>query len=63
MKNREWLRSMALYDLLCRISDYGETMNDDFCIVDTFGGYGAICNGDCKKCLQTWLNYERKEGE
>lgn len=24
MKNREWLQSMALYDLLCKISDYGE---------------------------------------
>ena len=58
MKNREWLRDMALYDLLCKISDYGETMNKDFCIVDAFKGNDADCNGDCKKCLQAWLNDE-----
>lgn len=54
---------MALYDLLCRISNYGETMNEDFCIADALKISGAVCNGNCKKCLQAWLNYERKEGE
>ena len=60
MKNREWLRDMALYDLLCRISDYGEMMNKDFCIADALKISGAVCNGNCKKCLQAWLNEERE---
>lgn len=60
MKNREWLQNMALYDLLCRISDYGETMNEDFCIADALKIKDVWCNGDCKKCLQAWLNEERK---
>ena len=63
MTNREWLQSMALYDLLCRISDYGEMMNKDFCIADALKINGVWCDGDCKKCLQAWLNDERKEGE
>ena len=58
MKNREWLRDMAMYDLLCRISDYGEMMNKDFCIIDAVKGKGAYCTGHCKDCLQAWLNKE-----
>lgn len=60
MKNREWLQNMALYDLLCRIFDYGKMMNEDFCIADALKINGADCNGDCKKCLQTLLNDERR---
>lgn len=61
MKNREKLLNMAMYDLLCRISDYGEAMNKDFCIVDALKGYGAVCNGDCKRCVMDWLNREVSE--
>lgn len=60
MKNREWLQSMALYDLLCKISDYGKTMNKSFCIADALKINCVWCNSDCKKCLQEWLNDERK---
>lgn len=60
MKNREWLIDMCIYDLLARISDYGETMSKEFCIVDALKGYGAVCTSNCKACLQAWLNNERK---
>ena len=63
MKNREWLASMALYDLLMMIAKNV----DDGCtcplsIVEGDLPYiTAYCDTQesCIKCLQNWLNDER----
>lgn len=59
MKNREWLQSMALYDLLMMIS-----MNACSCIMMILDvpleDIKHRCDGECSKCLQAWLNEERK---
>ena len=58
MKNREWLRDMALYDLLMMISE-----NIGGCILEMLGEDMIpieSCNGKCSACLQAWLNDERK---
>jgi hypothetical protein len=64
MKNRDKLRNRALYDLmvtinrsrhkLCPIEIVGERKPK--CLPSIYG----LAQTDCEKCIQRWLNEERK---
>lgn len=68
MKNREWLRNQSEYDLLCRMNeqlDKNDKQSDEFhpCIMDCFmddKDSDKWCKGNCEKCIQAWLNEERR---
>lgn len=64
MKNRDILRSKAIYDLMmtihrndhkyCPIEIVGERKPK--CLPSIYG----LAQTDCEKCIQKWLNDERK---
>lgn len=70
MKNREWLQSMAIYDLLklirlnvrdsvspCLMEIVGQYTKDD---VQANKSLRCDDYDSCDACLQAWLNEERK---
>ena len=67
MTNREKLLHTNLYDLLCRMQinlDDLIVVDLNFCVLDLIGvDTDAYCDGmgECKKCLQKWLNGEVKQ--
>lgn len=68
MTNREKLRRMAIYDLLCRMQENLEQCNIDGetpCVMNSLGADNGIgrcikANGECRDCIATWLNEEVK---
>lgn len=74
MKNREWLQSMSIYDLLMMIEKnindiYTNTPIDDdsvrgaVCVMECLIGRdeaNVVCREQvsCRECIQTWLNKE-----
>ena len=65
MKNRERLRNMALFDLLIKINaNLGEMTDAEICVLDALTDefhFGEHCSkGQCKTCLNNWLNEEEK---
>lgn len=67
MKNRDRLRQLCEYDLLCRMQENMDTsaVNID-CVISLIIGDTAneerrdYCNHVCKDCIASWLN-ERSE--
>ena len=64
MKNREWLRDMALYDLMMNIA------KTEYCPIYALRGkpeenwpYGRHYTFEdrCEECVQRWLNEEYME--
>jgi hypothetical protein len=54
MKNRDKLRSRALYDLMMTIA----RCRYKRCPIEIVGERKPECDGSCEKCVQEWLNRE-----
>ena len=68
MKNREWLRGQSEYDLLLTMQSNLEShrANDEpVCITAAIDNIldmrrCEFFNGECDRCVQFWLNEERR---
>lgn len=65
MTNRQWLLGTSEYDILLKANERLKKAwngNSPVCMLDVLSKEERDCRefNDCEKCIQAWLNEERK---